>query len=129
MNLVPAFRNNSKLFKICKKQTTFEKRISTLSIGLGLKYKWWFCRETQNRALSSRSELLLPSNLNWCQLEAFLVTSLVSLTFGSSSLFLSLRKKNGNFAALVCCAVLHKCIQIPKIWLILPKISSTVGWT
>ena len=36
MNLVPAFQNNSKLFKICKKQTTFEKRVSMLSIDLGL---------------------------------------------------------------------------------------------
>ena len=41
----------------------------------------YFCRVTQNRVLSSHSNLLLPPNPKWSQLEVFSVASLVSTLF------------------------------------------------
>ena len=52
-----------------------------MNVFLCLKFKSRFCRVTQNRVLSSHSNLLLPPNPKWSKLEAFSVASLVSTLF------------------------------------------------
>ena len=92
VSLIPAPKNNRKLFKTCKNQTWFGKRECTLSFSLGLKHKSRLCRRTKNRAFSSCSDLLLPPSPQESWMKAFSGASLVSLSVPSALFFKILQK-------------------------------------
>ena len=62
-----------------------------------LKYKYRFCRETQNRTFSSKFDVLLTPNPNFFQLEEFSTAAFVPLILSLCALFSNFGEKTGNF--------------------------------